>query len=77
MLVLRLVYCLRVNNDKWPFQNVLHPSLVSSKSIIYFAAPNIWNSYSLSLREIDSVSLFKARLESHFFNIAFEDVATA
>ena len=51
------------------------PSLVKSKSMFSFAAPKIWNSLPLSLCETNSVSLFKAHLKSHFFDIAFEDAA--
>ena len=69
-------YCLRVNNDKWLLQTMPHPSLVKSKSMFSFAAPKIWNSLPLSLREISSVSLFKTHLKSYFFNIAFDDVAS-
>ena len=53
-----------------------HPSLVKSKSMFSFAAPKIWNSLPLPLREISSVSLFKTHLKSYVFNIAFEDVAS-
>ena len=43
-----------------------HPSLVKSKSMFSFAAPKIWNSLPLPLREISSVSLFKMHLKSYF-----------
>ena len=68
-------YCLRVNDDKWLLQTLPYPNLVKSKSMFSFAAPKIWNSLPFSLRETSSVSLFKSRLKSYFFNIAFEDVA--
>ena len=68
-------YCLRVNNDKWLLQTMPHPSLVKSKSMFSLAAPKIWNSLPLSLREANGVSFFKAHLKSYFFNIAFENVA--
>ena len=51
-------YCLRVNNNKWLVQTMPHPSLVESKPMFSFAAPKIWNSLPLSLRETSGVSLF-------------------
>ena len=66
----------KVNNDKWLLQTMPHPSLVKSKSMFSFAAPKIWNSLPLPLREISSASLFKTHLKSYFFNIAFENVAS-
>ena len=39
-------------------------------------SPKAWNSLPLSLREIETLSLFKKRLEAHYFNVAFEDVTT-
>lgn len=69
-------YNLRVNDDKWLLQNSSQLNYVKSESMFSFASPKIWNSLPLSLREIESVSLFKAHLKSPFFSMAFEDVAT-
>ena len=69
-------YCLRANDDKWFLQTLSNLNFIRSKSMFSFAAPKVWNSLPLSLREIDSVSIFKAHLKSHFFSIAFADVAT-
>lgn len=69
-------YNLRVHDDRWLLQPVTDLNFVKSKSMFSFAAPKVWNSLPLSLREIDSLSLFKTRLKTYFFNIAFENVAT-
>ena len=39
-----------------------------------YASPKIWNSLPLSLREIETLYLFKKRLEAHYFNLAYEDI---
>ena len=36
------------------------------------ASPKLWNSLPVSLREIETLSLFKKRLKAYYFNLAFE-----
>ena len=36
-----------------------------------YAGPNAWNSLPPSLHTIDCTDMFKRRLKTHFFNIAF------
>ena len=37
----------------------------------YAAAPTLWNSLPLHIREITSLSVFKKQLKTYFFNIAY------
>ena len=41
-----------------------------------YASPKLWNSLPLSLREIETLYLFKKRLKAYYFNLAFEDITT-
>ena len=45
-------------------------------SMFSCASPKAWNSLPLSLREIETLSLFKKRLKAFYFNLAFEDITT-
>ena len=38
-----------------------------------YAAPCVWNSLPVSLREVSTLSLFKSQLKTHFFRLAFEN----
>ena len=37
-----------------------------------YAAPNVWNSLPFELRSCNSLTIFKRKLKTHFFKIAFE-----
>ena len=37
------------------------------------AAPTLWNSLPLSLRNVNSLDVFKRELKTHFFRIAFKN----
>ena len=41
-----------------------------------YASPKVWNSLSLSLREIETLFLFKKRLKAYYLNLTFEDIIT-
>ena len=38
----------------------------------HFSAPTVWNSLPFELRSCSSLDIFKKRLKTHFFKIAFE-----
>ena len=69
-------YSLRVNDDNWLLQTVTSLNFARSQSMFSCASPKVWNSLPLSLREIESLSLFKKRLKAFYFNLAFEDITT-
>ena len=69
-------YSLRVNDDNWLLQTVTSLNFARSQSLFSYASPKIWNSFPLSLREIETLSLFKKRLKAYSFNLAFEDITT-
>ena len=37
------------------------------------AVPTLWNSLPLSLRNVNSMDVFKRELKTHFFRIAFKN----
>ena len=67
-------YCLHVNDDNWLLQTVISLNFATSQSMFSCASPKIWNLLPLSLREIETLSLFKKRLKAYYFNLAFEDI---
>ena len=69
-------YSLRVNDDNWLLQTVTSLNFARSQSMFSCASPKVWNSLPLSLREIETLSLFKKRLKAFYFNLAFEDITT-
>ena len=69
-------YSLRVDDDNWLLQTVTGLNFARSRSMFSCASPGVWNSLPLSLREIESLSLFRKRLKAFCFSLAFEDVAT-
>ena len=69
-------YSLRVNDDNWLLQTVTSSNFARSQSMFLRASPKVWNSLPLSLREIETLSLFKKRLKAYYFNLALEDITT-
>ena len=69
-------YSLRVNDGNWLLQTVTSLNFAWFQTIFSYASSKVWNLLSLSLREIETLSLFKKRLKAYYFNFAFEDVIT-
>ena len=67
-------YSLRINDDNWLLQTVTSLNFAGSQSRFSCALPKVCNSLPLSLLEIETLSLFKKRLQAYYFNLAFEDV---
>ena len=47
-------------------------STIGARSF-YAAAPTLWNSLPANIREITSLSIFKKKLKTHFFNLAYNE----
>ena len=69
-------YTLRVNDDNWLLQTVTSLNFARSQSMFLYASPKVWNSLPLSLREIETLCLFKQRLKAYYLNLTFEDITT-
>ena len=39
----------------------------------YAAAPTLWNSLPANIQEITSLSIFKKKLKTHLFNLAYKE----
>ena len=52
-------YSLRVNDDNWLLQTVTSFHFPRSQSMFLYASPKVWNSLPLSLRQIETLYLFK------------------
>ena len=57
--------------DKLLLSKPLMKLKVGERSFRY-AAPNVWNSLPFELRSCNSLTIFKRKLKTHFFKIAFE-----
>ena len=69
-------YSLRVNDDNWLRQAATSLNFARYQSMLWYASPKVWNSSLLSLRRIETLSIFKKRLKAYYFNLAFQDVTT-
>ena len=69
-------YSLCVIDDNWLLQTVPSLNFAKSQSMFSYASPKVWNSSPLSLLEIETLSLFKKRLKTCYFKIAFEGATT-
>ena len=69
-------YSLRVNDNNWLLQTVTSLNFARSQSVFSCASPKIWNSLPLSLRKIETLSLFKKSLKAYYFNLASDDITT-
>ena len=54
-------YSLRANDDNWLLQTITSFNVARSQFIFLYASTNVWNSLPLSLREIETLYLFKNR----------------
>ena len=65
-------YDLGIYNDS-SLQCIISLNFVESEALFAFSSYKVWNALSLPLyiRERGSVSIFKGRLKTHFFNLAF------
>ena len=52
----------------------LNLNFVKSEAMFAFSSYEVWNATGMPLhiRESDSVSIFKSRLKTHFFTLAFD-----
>ena len=62
-------YTLRVNDDNWLLQTVTSLNFARSQSMFLYTSPKVWNSLPLSLREIESLYLFKKRIKAYYLNL--------
>ena len=69
-------YTLRVNDDNWLLQTVTSLNFARSQSMFLYASPKVWNSLPPSLREIETLYLFKQRLKAYYLNLTFEDITS-
>ena len=69
-------YTLRVNDDNWLLQTVTSLNFARSQSMFLYASPKVWNSLPRSLREIETLYLFKQHLKAYYLNLTFEDITT-
>ena len=63
---------LSVKSGTWELFSIIQLvwMLISDRSF-YAAAPTLWNSLPLHIREITSLSVFKKQRKTYFFNIAY------
>ena len=69
-------YTLRVNDDNWLLQTVTSLNFARSQSMFLYTSPKVWNSLPLSLREIETLYLFKKRLKAYYLNLTFGDITS-
>ena len=64
----------RLDNDFFMLKKPSKCNFSRSDAAFSHSGPEIWNSLPYELRSLSSIDIFKSRLKTHFFNLAFEDV---
>ena len=59
------LYTLLVNDDNWLLQTATTLNFAKSQSMFSYASPKVWNLLPLSLREIETLYLFKKCLKAY------------
>ena len=50
----------------------LNLNFVKSEAMFAFSSYKVWNALLLNIKKSDSVSIFKSKLKTHFFNLVFD-----
>ena len=64
-------YCTMRSSNKKNLLTVPHLSLALSAEAFCVSAPTVWNSLSDACREAELVSIFRSRLKTELFNVAY------
>ena len=67
-------YDFRRNCDLLLLEKTSQLNYNKSESIFSHASVTVWNDLPLDIRESSSISSFKTKLKTHYFNMAFIDV---
>ena len=67
---------LRLDNDFYILKNPAPPRFSKAEAAFSYCGPKVWNELPFSIRCICDVEVFKKTLKTHYFNIAFNEVAT-
>ena len=62
---------LRVDNDFFILETPPPANLRNTYGALSYCGPSIWNSLPYTLRCLSDINLFKTRLKTHFFELAF------
>ena len=66
-------YNLRVDNDFFLLELPLPANLRNTSAAFSYNGPRVWNCLPYSLRCLNDISVFKSRLKTHYFGLAFPD----
>ena len=65
-------HCLRIDNDFYLLKVPPSPQFKRTEGAFCFYAPKTWNELPYSVRCINKIEIFKKRLKSNYFSLAFE-----
>ena len=67
-------YSVRLDNDYYLLENVYLNNIKRTEGAFSFQAPRIWNQLPYEVRSMSELSLFKSKLKTHYFKIAFNEI---
>ena len=67
-------YTFRSNCDMLLLETTSQLNYNKSASIFSHSSVSVWNNLPFDIRETSNISLFKTKLKTHYFHIAFVDV---
>ena len=67
-------YSVRLDNDYYLLENVYLNNIKRTEGAFSFQAPRIWNQLPYEVRSMSELSLFKSKLKTHYFKIAYSQI---
>ena len=68
-------YSVSLDSDYFLLETVASTNFKRTEGAFSYIAPRIWNDLPYELRSVSELSLFKSGLKTHYFKIAFSDIA--
>ena len=67
-------HCLRIDEDFFRLEMPPKPNLTKTNGCFSYMGPSLWNKLPYDIRSLSDLKLFKKKLKTYFFNLAFENV---
>ena len=64
---------LRIDEDVFLLNNLPRPQFVKSQKAFCYSGPQVWNELPYIVRSSENLEVFKKKLKTHYFKMAFPD----
>ena len=65
-------HCVRLDNDYFLLEYVMNSNIKRAEGAFSLQAPKIWNDLPYDLRSVNDLSVFKRKLKTYYFTLAFK-----